>query len=142
LFARALLDDAFRPRSWHGVLWLAIVAAGVIEVLMLEPASSPGAVPLGIALTAQTVLFALLGGVQAVSTWRGDLVEPRRRLRLFLVGATAVYIVVTAGTGFLRTGPGSEPGSLVQIAVLMAMLILLAVAAPPDRRWSLPSSER
>jgi hypothetical protein len=92
-------------------LWLAIVAAGVIKVLMLEPASSPAAAPLGIALTAQTVLFALLGGVQAVATWRDDLVEPRRRLRLFLVSAIAVYIVVTAGTGFLRTGPGSEPGT-------------------------------
>jgi len=127
LFDRALFDDGFRPRPWHGVLWLAIVAAGVIEVLMLEPAFSPAAAPLGIALTAQTVLFAILGGVQVVATWRGDLVEPRRRLRLFLVGATAVYTVVTAGTGFLRTGPGSEPGSLAQIALLT--LILAAVAA-------------
>jgi hypothetical protein len=82
-------------------LWLAIVAAGVIEA----PASSPAAAPLGIALTAQTVLFAILGGVQAVVTWRGDLVEPRRRLRLFVVGATAVYIFVNAATGFLHTGP-------------------------------------
>ena len=49
LFARTLFDDGFRPRPWHGVLWLAIVAAGVIEVLMLEPASSPAAMPLGIA---------------------------------------------------------------------------------------------
>jgi hypothetical protein len=127
LFARALFDDGFRPRPWHGVLWLAIVAAGVIEVLMLEPAFSPAAAPLGIALTAQTVLFAILGGVQAVATWRGDLVEPRRRLRLFLVGATAVYTVVTAGTGFLLTDPGSEPGSLAQNALLT--LILAAVAA-------------
>ena len=170
LFARALFDDGFRPRPWHGVLWLAIVAAGVIEVLMLEPAFSPAAAPLGIALTAQTVLFAILGGVQVVATWRGDLVEPRRRLRLFLVGATAVYTVVTAGTGFLRTGPGSEPGSLAQIALLT--LILAAVAARccacrerrdcfpsllrprvrptwpnaprwrPTRRWSLPSNGR
>ena len=127
LFARALFDDGFQPRLWHGVLWLTIVAAAVIEVLMLAPASSPAAASLGIALTAQTVLFAILGGVQAVVTWRGDLVEPRRRLRLFLVGATAVYIVVDAATGFLHTGRGSEAGSLVQIAVLT--LILVAVAA-------------
>ena len=127
LFARALFDDGFRPRLWHAVLWLAIVAAGVIEVVMLEPIFSSAAAPLGLALTAQTVLFALLGGVQAVATWRGDVVEARRRLRLFLVGATAIYIVVTAGTGFPRTGPGSGAGSLVQIAVLT--LILLAVAA-------------
>jgi AraC-like DNA-binding protein len=128
LFARALFDDGFRPRPWHGVLWLAIVLAAVIEVLILAPASSPAAAPLGIALTAQTVLFAILGGVQAVATWRGDLVEPRRRLRVFLVGATAVYIAVNAGTGFLHFGPASEAGSLVQIAVLA--LILVAVAAP------------
>jgi AraC-like DNA-binding protein len=128
LFARALFDDGFRPRPWHGVLWLAIVLAAVIEVLILAPASSPAAAPLGIAPTAQTVLFAILGGVQAVATWRGDLVEPRRQLRVFLVGATAVYIAVNAGTGFLHFGPASEAGSLVQIAVLA--LILVAVAAP------------
>jgi AraC-like DNA-binding protein len=127
LFARALFVDGFRPRLWHGVLWLIIVAAGVIEVLMLEPVSSPAAAPLGIALTVQTVLFAILGGVQAVASWRDDLVEPRRRLRLFVVGATAVYIVVNAGTGFLRIGLGSEAGSLMQIVVLA--LILVAVAA-------------
>jgi len=78
LFARALFDDGFRPRLWHAVLWLAIVAAGVIEVVMLEPIFSSAAAPLGLALTAQTVLFALLGGVQAVATWRGDVVEARR----------------------------------------------------------------
>jgi AraC-like DNA-binding protein len=127
LFARALFDDGFRPRLWHGVLWLIVVAAGVIEVLMLEPVSSPAAAPLGIALTAQTVLFAILGGIQAVATWRDDLVEPRRQLRLFVVGATAVYIIVNSGTGFLRIGLGSEAGSLIQIVVLV--LILVAVAA-------------
>jgi AraC-like DNA-binding protein len=127
LFARALFDDGFRPRLWHGLLWLAIVAVGVIEVLILEPASSPAAVPLGIALTAQTMLFAILSAVQIVATWRGDLVQPRRRLRLFVVGATATYIVVNTTTGLLRIGLGSEAGNLVQIAVLV--LILVAVAA-------------
>jgi hypothetical protein len=43
-----------------------LVRGGVIEVLMLEPESSPAAAPLGIALTAQTMLFALLGGVQSL----------------------------------------------------------------------------
>jgi AraC-like DNA-binding protein len=129
LFARAIFDDGFQPRLWHGVLWLAIVVVGVIEVLMLEPALSPASAPLRIGLTAQTILFAILGGVQAVATWRDDLVERRRRLRLFVVGATAVYIVVNAVTsGFLRIGPGSAAGSLAQIAVLV--LILVAVAAP------------
>jgi AraC-like DNA-binding protein len=128
LFACALFDDGFRPRLWHGVLWLAIVVAGVIEVLMLEPASSPAAAPLGMALTTQTVVFAMLGGVQAVATWRGDLVEPRRRLRLFVVGAAAVYIIITAGTGFLRIGSGSEAGSLVQIVALALILVAVATA--------------
>jgi AraC-like DNA-binding protein len=126
LFACALFDDGFRPRLWHGALWLAIVAAGVIEVLIL-PASSPIAAPLGIALMSQTVLFAILGGVQAITNWGGDLVEPRRRLRLFVVVATSVYIVINAGIGFLRMGPGSPAGSLVQIMILV--LVLVAVAA-------------
>jgi len=127
LFACTLFDDGFRPRLWHGVLWLVIVAAGVIEVLMLGPASSPATAPLGIALIAQTVLFAILGGVQAAATWRDDLVEPRRRLRLFVVGATAIYIVVNAGNDFLGIGLGSEARSLMQIMVLV--LILVGVSA-------------
>jgi AraC-like DNA-binding protein len=128
LFARALFVDGFRPRVWHGVLWLIIVAAGVIEVLMLEAVSSPAAAPLGIALTVQTVLFAILGGIQAVASWRDDLVEPRRRLRLFVVGATAVYILVNAGTGFLHVGLGSEARSLMQIVVLALILVAAAAA--------------
>ena len=127
LFARALFDDEFRPRLWHGALWLSIVAAGVIKALLLEPAS-PVAAPLGIALTAQTVLFATLSGVEAVATWRGDLVEPRRRLRLFVVGATALYTVVNAATGLVRVAPGSQPGSLLQIMILVGILVVVAAA--------------
>jgi hypothetical protein len=117
LFARALFDDGFRPSLWHGALWLAIVAAGMTEVLALEPSSSPAAAPLRIALNAQAVLFAILGGVQAAATWRDDLVEPRRRLRLLVVGATAFYSLLNAGVSLIRLGPGSQSGSLVQIGV-------------------------
>jgi AraC-like DNA-binding protein len=128
LFARALFGDGFRPRLWHGVVWLAIVAAGVIEVLILNPTSSQAVAPLGIALAAQTMLFAVLGGVQAAATWRGDLVEPRRRLRLFVVGATAAYIVVNAGTEMLHIGLGSQVRSLLQIVVLIVILVTVSAA--------------
>jgi AraC-like DNA-binding protein len=128
LFARALFVDGFRPRLWHGALWLAIVAAAVIEVLVLEPTPSAPVAPLMIALVAQTMLFAVLGGVQAVATWRGDLVEPRRRLRLFVVAATAAYIVVNAGTGILQIGISSHVRSLLQIAVLIVILVTVAAA--------------
>src|SRR5262245_54558710 len=35
LFTRALFDDSFRPRWWHAVIWLAVVAFSFLNCALL-----------------------------------------------------------------------------------------------------------
>ena len=83
--AASLFDDGFRLRWWHGALWLLLVVAGIAGC-------SCRRAPLGIALTLSSLAFAALAMARAVASWRADLVEGRRRLRLFVVGASSLYI--------------------------------------------------
>jgi AraC-like DNA-binding protein len=77
---------------------------------------------LGIGLTLSSLTFAGIAIAQTVSSWRADLVEGRRRLRLFIVGASSLYIAVTALSQLLA-GPHPVPG-----ASLIGALSLLAIA--------------
>ena len=79
---------------------------------------------LSIALTSSSLVFAVLAVVPTLATWRDDLLEGRRRLRLFIVIASAVYSALTALaylTGDLS--PDSGPN-------LVAAVALLAIVAP------------
>jgi AraC-like DNA-binding protein len=83
-------------------------------------------VPLGLALTLGQIAFAVLALAQTVATWRADLVERRRRLRSFVVGAIALYTVVDA-LAHLAVAPGaSASASLVNAAGLAAMTLMIA----------------
>ena len=90
LLASALFDDGFRLRPWHGALWLVMVGLGLCDCLF------GGSRLLGIALTLSSLVFAGLALLPTLSSWKIDLVEGRRRLRLFIVGAASLYIAVTA----------------------------------------------
>jgi AraC-like DNA-binding protein len=117
LFASALFDDSFRLRWWHGALWLLMAAFGAVECVA-------GSSTLTIALTSSSFVFALLAVVPTLTTWRDDLLEGRRRLRLFIVIASATYTAMTAAahlTGDLS--PRSGPNLLVAFA-------LVAIVAP------------
>jgi AraC-like DNA-binding protein len=92
LFARSLFDDRFVPKAWHGALWAAFAALGLTLGFVLEPSHSPLTRPVEIVLTLSPMVFAVLAAVQTVASWRADLVERRRRLRLFIVVACAGYI--------------------------------------------------
>ena len=104
LFARALFDDGFRARPWHAGLWIATVAVGLVDGLILE--SEPTG--LRLVLTLEALGFALLAAAQTLASWRADLVERRRRLRVFIVGASAAYIGLPTLANLLgaqRTAP-------------------------------------
>ena len=122
LFARALFDDDFRPRSWQALVWAAMVMAALACGLVLQPGDSPLAGPLDAALALAALGFAVLGAGQAIASWRADLIEPRRRLRVVVVGAAAGYIGLTALgelSGARRAAP--EMFSLVGAAGLAAI---------------------
>lgn len=117
LFASALFDDSFRLRWWHGALWLLMLVLGAVECVA-------GSRILSVALTSSSILFAVLAVVPTLTTWQGDLLEGRRRLRLFIVIASATYSALTAVahlTGDLT--PTSGPNLFVAFA-------LLAIVAP------------
>lgn len=128
LLAAALFDDAFRLRWWHAGLWLLLVVLGTAQCLVFPP-PAPAAEGLGLALTLSSLGFAALAIARTVVSWRADLVEGRRRLRVFIVGASAAYIAIAAVFQLAGARPGSAAPS---VAGAIGLLAISAVVA-----WSL-----
>lgn len=124
LFARTLFDDDFVLRPRHAGPWLVVVALGVLfyAVVVLPQRHDLAPFPLAVAIAMRftPLVFAVLAIVAAASQWRDDLVEPRRRLRKFIVVMGTVYTVVTATARLLsRDGRLSEVMSLVDTTMLL-----------------------
>ncbi len=98
LLARALFDDTFQPRAWHGALWAAFVVTALTCFFVLSRRNFHVAGVIdGLHGVGRVVLAGLAVG-QTLRSWRADLVEERRRLRVFIVAATALYTMVEAAT--------------------------------------------
>ena len=120
-FAASLFDDSFRLRWWHIGLWLLLVALGIAECVI------GGGSGLGLGLTLSSLAFALLAIAQTLSSWRGDLVEGRRRLRLFIVVASSLYIALTAISQLLGTSKGApQQAGLAGACALLAIIGTIA----------------
>jgi AraC-like DNA-binding protein len=119
----ALFDDGFRLRWWHVALWLLLVAAGLAACVLSVPV-------LGLALTLSSFAFAVLAMAQALGSWRGDLIERRRRLRLFVVAGCALYIGIEAVAQLFGVPRAAPQGSSMVGA--LGLLIIAATIA-----WSL-----
>ncbi|MEO8151837.1 MAG: helix-turn-helix domain-containing protein [Rhizobacter sp.] len=118
LFSRALFDDEFRWRPAHAVAWGAMAVAAVVGCF---------AKPLvGLGITLATLGFAVLAVVQSLASWRTDLVEKRRRLRVFVVGAGALYTVVNMGTRLLQGGEARGMASLIDMLALSGIAVTVA----------------
>ena len=127
LFARALFDDTFQLRRWHVVPWAAVAALSLVNCLVLAPAHTLDPRILAIGVTVISLAFVGLAVGQTVASWSADLVEDRRRLRVVVVVATAIYAVVNAVLQFVVSGNGS-PGVVTTAhnAILAAVVIALA----------------
>lgn len=98
IFVRALFDDAFVPRPAHAIAW--------------------GGVPL---------IFAVLAAQAAAQHWRADLVEERRRLRLFIVATGVVYTLAMLAARLASPGGRLPPLlALVDVAAMLAMVAVIA----------------
>src|ERR1700760_3625517 len=89
LFCRALFDDAFRLRWWHGAIWIAVAAFSFVNCMWIAPAGHAR-----VAIGAGNVIalgFIVLAVAQTIRSWSADLVEGRRNLRIFIVVAAALY---------------------------------------------------
>ena len=121
LFARAVFEDGFRLRAWHGGLWAAVALFGA--TVCLWHAWWQG----WVLMRAIPVVFALLSLAAVIGPWRVDLVEQRRRLRGIVVGGGAGYALLMAGLRVRSTdGSLSDGAALGDVSMLLALVGLVA----------------
>lgn len=125
LFTRAAFDDSFRPTPGHAVWWLLLVICSRTVSFGMDAAENW---PLVAALRLVPVAFVVLAVVQTVTGWRGDLVEGRRRLRLFILAAVVLHSAVSA-TVDISIGPDHVPPAvhLLNAAALSLIAGVIAV---------------
>ena len=104
LFTRALFDDGFKLRRWHGLVWAAVAAFSFVNCMWIAPAA--GARLSIIAINLVVLGFIALAVAQTITSWSADLVERRRRVRVFIVGAAALYGGINAVLQIFMSGSG------------------------------------
>jgi AraC-like DNA-binding protein len=144
IFVKALCDDDFTPRPWHAAAWLFVAALGVYNCATgWNTAEVPGRISAAVQRSVP-LLCALLAALAAGSTWRLDLVEKRRRLRLFIVVTGIAYTVATLGAR-LASPDGRLLGTsaTLDVAALLVMVAVVAVAllrVGPSELFPLPAA--
>jgi AraC-like DNA-binding protein len=125
----AIFVDEFRLRWYHALAWLALVALGAVDMFS-HPMS------IDVARSALALSLMLLGIWQALAGRAADLVEGRRRLRIWYAIVTALYgVLIIASEWLWPGGMSAAPLSLANAIGLMSFSFLFAVLG------SLPSSE-
>src|SRR5882724_10424898 len=89
LFTRALFDDAFTLRWWHALVWAVVAAFSFVNCLWIAPGGNARLSIVAVNLLALSFIVLAVG--QTIASWSADLVEGRRRLRVFIVTAAALY---------------------------------------------------
>ena len=124
LFARALFDDGFKVRRWHAAPWATVVVLSLINCLVLVPAQTLDPHIFAIAISVISLVFVALAVGQTIASWSTDLVEERRRLRIFVVVATAIYAVVNAILQLLMPANGSSGVLATANAAILAGVVI------------------
>ena len=135
LFTRALFDDDFTPRAWHGLVWLAVAAFSFVNCMWIAPAGHARLSIVAVNLLALVFIALAIG--QMIASWSADLVEGRRRLRVFIVTAAALYGGVNAVTQILTPQSDAAPVATVANAamftlVVAAISVAMMQVAPAD----------
>lgn len=124
LLSASIFDDDFRLRAWH----LALVKFTVFVPLLSYLFSFPGSRSLFVDLpqALEFVMLALMLWV-VVRHWRTDLVESRRRLRLWFVGCNGSYLFILILSREVLF-PGAQWLSLLEYLPPAALLLAVNVA--------------
>lgn len=126
LFTRTLFDDEFRLRRWHGSIWALVTAFSFAGCVWIAPG---GHVRFSVTIVNLIVLgFIVLAIGQTIASWTADLVERRRRVRVFIVVVAALYGGLNA---LLQIAVGGSAGDLVNTinaGVLAAVVAGIAYA--------------
>ena len=122
VFVQALFDDEFVLRPVHGIAWLAAATlSGLNCAALANSASAIAPVAMGMQ-RAVPLIFAALAMVAAAQHWRADLVEDRRRLRIFIVSTGVAYSLA-----MLAARLGSAHGRVVGLTATLDVTVLLAI---------------
>jgi AraC-like DNA-binding protein len=121
LFTRALFDDAFALRWWHALVWAAVAAFSFVNCLWIAPAGNARLSIIAINLLALGFIALAVG--QTVSSWSADLIEGRRRLRVFIVTAAALYGGLNAVLQIVVSGNGAAEIANAANAALLALIV-------------------
>ena len=125
LFCRALFDDAFALRWWHALIWLAVAAFSFVNCLWIAPAGHARLSIVAINLLALGFIGLAVG--QVIASWSADLVEGRRRLRIFIVAAAALYGGINSILQILVSG--DDTATIANIANAANVAILAGIVA-------------
>ena len=124
LFTRALFDEVFKLRWWHGLVWAVVVVFSFVNCMWIAPASSARVSIIAVNLVA--LGFIALAVTQTIASWSVDLVERRRSVRVFIVSASALYGGMNAVLQIFV--PGSEVVNAVNSAVLAGVVAAICYA--------------
>ncbi len=135
LFTRALFDDGFAPRARHALVWLAVAAFSFVNCMWIAPGGHARLSIVAVNLLA--LAFIGLAIAQMIASWSADLVESRRRVRVFIVTAAALYGGVSAlAQMFSPQGEVAEIATVANTAMLTLIVAAISVAmmrvAPVD----------
>jgi len=127
LFTRALFDETFKLRWWHALVWAGVVAFSFVNCMWVAPAS--GARLAIIAVNLLALGFIVLAIAQTIASWSSDLVEGRRRVRVFIVSAAALYGGLNAVLQISMSGGGSAGiANAVNSTALAAVVAAISLA--------------
>ena len=129
LFTRALFDDAFKLRAWHALVWAAVAAFSFVTCVWIAPAPGGNLRISIIAINLLALGFIALAVAQTVASWSSDLVEGRRRIRVFIVTAAALYGGINAVLQILLpSGAAADVANTVNSAVLAGVVAAICHA--------------
>jgi AraC-like DNA-binding protein len=128
LFTRALFDETFKLRAWHGLVWAAVAAFSFVNCLWIAPVTGGSGRLSIIAINLIALGFIILAVAQTIASWSSDLVERRRGVRVFIVGAAALYGGLNAILQILWSRGGTEAANTVNSAALAAVVAAISFA--------------
>jgi AraC-like DNA-binding protein len=123
LFTRALFDDAFKMRWWHALVWAAVAGFSFINCAWIAPTSAGNVRFSIVAINLLVLGFIVLAVGQTIASWSADLVEGRRRLRVFIVSAAALYGGINAILQIVISGREAADIANTANATLLAGIV-------------------
>lgn len=121
LFTRALFDDSFAMRRWHALVWAAVAAFSFVNCMWIAPAGNARLSIIAINMLA--IGFIALAVWQTLASWPVDLVEGRRRVRIFVVIAAALYGGMNAILQIANSGSGASDVTNAANSAVLALIV-------------------